>query len=172
MVRRVRKFVLDIDLSSQGIRESINRVREVEEWVSAKTDELMARLANIGWQDANINFMSVAPFYNNGNEMNATITVERVSERHYVIRASGEDVCFIEFGAGVTYGSGYPGVLPDGVVGIGQYGKGQGANPRGWNYPSGNGWKHTYGNPPAAGMFSAAQTIQQQVYQIAQEVFS
>ena len=71
----------------------------------------------------------------------------------------------------MTYGEGYPGDRPEGVVGIGEYGKGHGKNPW-WNYPTEVGWRRTKGNPPAAGMFAAEQTVRQQVYNIAKEVFA
>ena len=175
------KKTITLDLSPQGVRRVADEVREFAIWVKQKTDELLARLADIGWKEAEVNFAAVMPYYNSGEVVDiggavteANITVDRI-ENGYVIRASGHDVCFIEFGAGVTYGEGYPGDRPEEVVGIGEYGKGHGADPKGWWYladPVNKRYQHTKGNPPAAGMFAAEQTVRQQVYNIAKEVFA
>ena len=168
----MRKLEITLDLSPSGIRAAQRQIQAVSDWIESKTRQLLERLAEIGFQEARVMFNYAEAFYNNGKGgINADLTVEPI-ENGYAIRASGEDVCFIEFGAGVTYDTGYPGERPEGVVGIGEYGRGQGANPNGWNYPAVDGWKHTKGNPPAAGMFAATQTIRQQVYNIAREVFA
>lgn len=167
----MRKVVITMDLSREGIRAGVKQIREFRNWLTEKERELTKRLADIGWGTATVRFASVAPFYNNGKGYNYSISVKRIG-RGYAIRASGEDVCFIEFGAGVRYGYGYQGERPDKIVGIGQYGRRQGENEYGWWYTSLSGEsEHTYGNPPASGMYQAEQAVRQQVYKIAQEVF-
>lgn len=166
------KKTITLDLSSHGISKTIQQLEAFTAWVEQKTSLLMSKLSQLGLDVARINFGSVMPYYNNGNGADATITVEPI-ENGYAIQASGEDVCFIEFGAGVTYGEGYSGNRPEGIVGIGEYGKGRGANPKGWWYKKeGEDAVHTLGNPPAEGMFAAEQTIRQQVYNVAKEVFA
>ena len=172
-MRSVNKFVINVEWSPQGFRAAADALREFGVWAQQKQNELLSRLANIGLEEASIHFAYVRPFYNNGHHgFDAELSVEQI-DNGYVIRASGEDVCFIEFGAGVTYGEGYSGNRPEGIVGIGEYGKGRGANPKGWWYKKeGEDAVHTLGNPPAEGMFAAEQTIRQQVYNIAKEVFA
>ena len=167
----MRRVVVDMDLSRESIREGIKEIRAFRNWLTEKERELTKRLADIGWGTATVRFASVAPFYNNGKGYNYSISVRRIG-RGYAIRASGKDVCFIEFGAGVRYGYGYHGERPEGIVGIGEYGRKQGGNENGWWYTSLSGEsEHTYGNPPASGMYQAEQAVRQQVYKRAQEVF-
>lgn len=174
------KKTITLDLSPHGISKTLQQLEAFTAWVEQKTSLLMSKLSQLGLDVARINFGSVMPYYNGGDKVKGAYSVEadldvEPIENGYVIRASGHDVCFIEFGAGITYGEGYPGERPEGVVGIGQYGKGHGADPKGWWYlsdPVNNKYVHTRGNPPAAGMFAAEQTIRQQVYNIAKEVFA
>ena len=52
------------------------------------------------------------------------------------------------------------------------YGKGKGANPKGWYFTSGPGAsQHTYGNPPAEAMLTAREAMIEQVTKIAREVW-
>ena len=170
-MRSVSKFVINVEWSPWGMRAAADALREFGVWAQQKQNELLSRLANIGLEEASIHFAYVRPFYNNGHyRFDAELSVEQI-DNGYVIRASGEDVCFIEFGAGVTYGEGYPGDRPEGVVGIGEYGNKHGAEPKGWWFPVDDSWERTFGNPPAAGMFAAEQKVRQQVYNIAKEVF-
>ena len=170
-MRLLRRVVVDMDLSRESIREGVKEIRAFRNWLTEKERELTKRLADIGWGRATVRFASIAPFYNNGKGYNYSISVRRIG-RGFAIRASGKDICFIEFGAGIRYGYGYKGERPDSIVGIGEYGNKQGGNENGWWYTSASGEsEHTYGNPPASGMYEAEQAICQQVYKIANEVF-
>lgn len=105
-------------------------------------------------------------------------------ENGYAVIASGEAAAFIEYGSGVYHnGSGsYPGEIPPGIVGIGQYGKGLGSNPY-WFYTgqpgnAGGELAHgrtnstiTHGNPPAAIMYRAEQIAIHAAQRAADEVF-
>ena len=167
----MHKVVVEMDLSRESIRAGIKQIREFRNWLKTKERELTLRLAEIGWGRATVRFTSIAPFYNNGRGMDYSVSVKKI-RGGYAIQASGEDICFIEFGAGVRFGYGYHGERPKGVKDIGEYGKKQGSNPHGWWYNDESGKAvHTYGNPPASGMYEAEQAVRQQVYKIANEVF-
>ena len=168
----MRKVVIDMDLSRESIRAGVKQLREFKKWLTTKEHELLVRLGEEGFQEARVMFNYAMVFYNNGQGgVDADITVEERRNR-YTIRAHGQDVCFIEFGAGITYGKGYPAPRPDGIVGIGEYGKKHGKWRNGWWYKDASGTAvRTLGNPPAAGMYGATQAIRQKVYQIAVEVF-
>ena len=95
--------------------------------------------------------------------------MEITNENGYTVRASGEDVLFIEFGAGARYGYGHPEAAENGM-GPGTYpGKGHWDDPNGWTIPNG---QHTYGNRPGMPMYNAVKTIEQQIEQIVREVFA
>ena len=89
-----------------------------------------------------------------------------------VIQANGKDVAFVEFGAGVRFGNGYPGERPEGIVGIGEYGKKKGRNPKGWWYTGDDGASHhSYGNPPAMVFYETTLELMEIFEDIAREVF-
>lgn len=107
----------------------------------------------------------------------------------YFIRAVGESVWFLEYGAGVYYqGEGYPGEKPEGVSPIGTYGKGHGSEDYWFFYPDGTpelsaGGQQTenrkgvstssyitHGNPPCAAMYFAAEYIKAESRRMIEEL--
>lgn len=89
------------------------------------------------------------------------------------VRLSGDKILFLEFSAGITYGTdSYP--LPSGSkYGMGTYpGKGHWDDPNGWWYVDERGEKHhSYGNRAYMPMYHAEQSIIIQIRTIAKEVF-
>ncbi len=156
---------ITVDLSTKSIDSAIKEVRKYKAWVLEKEKELRLRLATLGASVASIRFSTA--IYNGTNDV--TVRVEDDGSMA-TIYAEGESVAFIEFGAGAKHGYGHPQAGEFGV-GPGTYpeGKGNWDNPKGWYIPGG---EHTYGNPPAMAMYSAVQTITEQVTMIAKEVFS
>lgn len=156
---------ITIDLSAKSIDSAIKEVRKYKAWVLEKEKELRLRLATLGASVASIRFSTA--IYTGTNDV--TVRVEDDGSMA-TIYAEGESVAFIEFGAGAKYGYGHPQADEFGV-GPGTYpdGKGNWDNPKGWYIPGG---EHTYGNPPAQAMYSAVQTMTEQITMIAKEVFS
>ena len=158
-----KKIVID-GLSQGNVASAIKEVRKYQAWVEAKEAELRSRLASLGATVASIQFSRA--IYNGTNDVSV-----RVDDTGSVavIYAEGESVAFIEFGAGITYGSGHPQAAEFGV-GPGTYpeGKGHWDNPGGWWYAHG---QHTYGNPPAMAMYNAVQAMTAEITRIAREVF-
>jgi len=156
---------ITVDLSAKSIDSAIKEVRKYKAWVLAKEKELRQRLAMLGASVASIRFSTA--IYNGTNDV--TVRVEDDGSMA-TIYAEGESVAFIEFGAGAKHGYGHPQAGEFGV-GPGTYpdGKGNWDNPKGWYIPGG---EHAYGNPPAMAMYTAVQTITEQVTIIAKEVFS
>lgn len=132
--------------------------------VKTKCNELVRRLAESGMEIAAMRFESAQ--YDGNNDVSVYISGDGNSLR---VVASGQAVCFIEFGSGVARGGGYPDDRkPEGIVGLGEYGKGQGATGEPWYYAHG---KKSDGNPPAMAMLNARDTMVEMVTQIAREVF-
>ena len=157
-----------IDIYGNGVDELIKGVQEYKEWLNRKSHELAERLASIGATQANLGFASALYDGNQDYE----VSVEPVSETEYIVRANGETVLFVEFGAGITYGYGHPEAGTNGM-GPGTYpGKGHWDDPNGWYIPKEHGGGHTYGNPPNAPMYNAVKTLEQQIQGIIREVFS
>lgn len=155
---------IEVKLTNRSISDAVKAVQKYQAWVSLKEKELRSRLAMLGATVASIQFARA--IYTGSNDI--TVRVDDTGSVA-VIYAEGEAVAFIEFGAGITYGYGHPQAGEFGV-GPGTYpdGKGHWDNPKGWWF--GNS-QHTYGNPPAAAMYSAVQEIAKSVTEIAREVF-
>lgn len=153
------------DISS--IERACRQVEEYQRKLKEKEKLLLERLADIGAERAKaIYSMAFLDF-----EPDIQISTEIVGNRA-IIYASGEQVAFVEFGAGALLGNGYPGERPEGIVGIGEYGHGRGKSLSGWVYKDDNGdLQHTYGNAPAAAMYDATLAIAEQVTNVAREVF-
>ena len=173
--------VIDVNVFDYAsVSRAARRLDEYAADLVEKANELCRRLAEIGKVRAELDFSNA--IYDGTNDV--TVHVEPI-DNGYAVRATGGAVMFIEFGAGVYHnGQGaYPGELPPGVVGIGQYGQGRGKNDW-WLYPGppGNaggvpsttvpGMTITHGNPPAAAMYNAQQEVTREIQRIADEVFA
>ena len=158
---------MNININPYDRKSTKNGIRQLEQFkkmVNTKGMEFARRLAESGVDVASIRF-SVAE-YDGENDVKVYATE---TDTGMNVIANGKAVCFIEFGAGVARGGGYPeDRKPEGIVGLGEYGKGHGATGLPWYYAHG---KKTDGNPPAMAMLNARDTMVEQVTQIAREVF-
>ena len=157
---------INVDLDPASINAAIRHIRDYQEWISRKADELTRRLAEIGAGEARVGFTGA--MYDGDND--TVVTVEP-NGNGYSIIASGHAVLFIEFGAGITYGYGHPDPEVEGVqMGPGTYPTESiyWAAPEGWYYAND---KHTYGNPPSMAMYNAANDMRDKVQELAREVF-
>lgn len=154
-------------LSAAGLDELSRELDTFRRWQEEKARELLDRLAQLGAAEASVRFARAAYV----GLKDAQVTAEP-TDRGYVIRADGESVLFLEFGSGVTYGGGHPEAKAHGM-GPGTYpdGKGHWDDPRGWWLPRAKGGGHSYGNPPAMGMYQARKTVEEELVRIAKEVF-
>lgn len=164
---------------SKSIENAIKQVKEYKTYIQTKEKQLVERLADIGVNRATVFFNQA--IYDGYNDVTVTAKIEG-NVAHII--ANGESVAFIEFGTGIKMGNGYLGTRPTNIVGIGEYGKKQGKNPKGWLYPLENGLgtngqistikpslAHTYGNPPNMALYKTMLELQVQIEQVAREVF-
>lgn len=156
-----------ITVSCRGLNGIIDRLKAREEKFPEKTRAFAYTLAESGTKIAQ-NLFSDAVYQGNGS---VGVRAEKKTFGAAVV-ASGPGVAFIEFGAGVALGNGYPGTRPPGIVGIGQYGYGRGANIEGWTYidESGN-MQQTIGNAPYAPMFNTATQLRAMLPEASRAVF-
>lgn len=170
------KKVISFGLDTKDIDNAIRELENYKQDLLKKEKRLLEELAIIGFHDASVRFATA--IYDGVNDV--SVDIEDTSNG-YMIVAKGEAVAFIEFGTGVYHNTGepYPIPRPDGVVGIGEYGKGRGKR-RAWYYKgepgtngevSSNGVVKTRGNPAAMPMWYASEEIRRSVLQIAREVF-
>ena len=156
-------------LSEATIEAAAQELKRYAEWVSRKENELLAKLAERGRDVASVKFAGAT--YDGDNDV--SVRVDNTGSVA-VIYAEGEAVAFIEFGSGATMGGGHPDAGKHGL-GPGTWssdeslgGKGHWDDPNGWYYEHG---KKSHGNPPAAAMLSARDTIVEELTMIAREVF-
>lgn len=136
---------------------SINAaIRQLQEQFSGKNEMIQdacMKVAEFGAKWAEGMYRS-AEFPTGVNDV--VVTAESTGDGA-MVRASGENVLFIEYGAGALRGYGHP--EPNG------YGPGT-FNPLSDNWKNPNGWyyahgRKAYGNPPSAAMYYAEQAMRE-----------
>lgn len=157
-----------MSLSVSSIDNAIAELKAYRDSLDGKKDKLLEELANIGVKEASVRFTTA--MYDGVND--SSVSLETTSSG-YAIVAEGHAVAFIEFGAGVYHNTGdpYPNPRPDGIVGIGEYGKGRGKR-QAWGFKDDSGeLVITHGNPAAMPMWYASEEMRSKIQKIAQEVF-
>ena len=160
--------VIRMSLSASSIDDAIKELKSFRKSIYYNKDKLLEELGKIGVIEASVRF-TTAMF----DGLNASSVTLKSSKNGYTIIASGHAVAFIEFGAGVYHNSGdpYPDPRPDGIVGIGEYGKGYGKR-QAWGYRNESGeLTITHGNPAAMPMWYASEEMRSKIEKIAKEVF-
>lgn len=148
----------------KSVDKAIKQVEQYKVRLNQKEKLLLERLSSMGATNVSISFANA--IYNGDNDVNVRV---ELTDNKATILAEGQAVCFIEFGTGVRYGYGYSGQKPSGIVGIGEFGKGKGSNPKGWWYGHN---LHSFGNPPNEGMYKTVQGLAEEILKVAREVFS
>lgn len=168
------KHVLNIELNEKSINEAIAYLKKYESSIDEKVEVLIDRLAEVGINVINAVMMSVAPV--DRGEYNATKTED--GKHSVTITLSGDEVLFIEYSAGVTFGTTTFESLPNNPsygdgMGVGTYpGQTHAEDPEGWWYVDRYGQaQHTYGVRAYAPMFQADMEMRSKIVDIAKEVF-
>lgn len=162
------KKIIKMSLSVDSIDNAITELKAFRDSLDRKKDKLLEELAHIGVKEASVRFTTA--MYDGVNDSSVTL---ETTNGGYAIVAEGRAVAFIEFGAGVYHNTGepYPKPRPEGIVGIGEYGKGYGKR-QAWGYKDDSGeLVITHGNPAAMPMWYASEEMRSKIQKIAQEVF-
>ena len=157
-----------MDLSVSSIENAIKELKVFRDSLERKKDKLLEELANIGVKEASVRFTTA--MYDGVNDTDVEL---KDIANGYAILAKGHAVFFIEFGAGVYHNTGepYPDLRPEGVVGIGEYGKGYGKR-QAWGFEDESGeLVITHGNPAAMPMWYASEEMRNNILKIAKGVF-
>lgn len=168
------KRTININLfDSRSLDKAIQEIRQYQNSLQRKVQIFIDRLAKEGLQVVQSTMESV-PDEEKGSYYTEIVNTSNGDIIGAAIRLTGDKVLFIEFSAGITYGTdNYP--LPSGdKYGMGTYpGKGHWDSPYGWWYVDEHGEKHhSYGNRAYMPMYHAEQAIIIQIRHIAREVFS
>lgn len=156
-----------VELSSAGINELHNGLKEFERWLEQKSNELCKRLADMGAVKASLEFSRAIYTGVEDHE----IVVEATADG-YKVSALGETVLFVEFGTGLI-GYGHP--EPHGMQPGTFPGKGHWDDPNGWWLPrekNGGHSQHTYGNPPNMPMYNTVKELELELERVVREVFA
>ena len=157
-----------MNLSVASIDNAIKELKAYKYSLEQKKDKLLEELANIGVREASVRFTTA--IYDGVND--SSVTLNNIPGGYSIV-ADGKAVAFIEFGAGVYHNPGepYPNPRPDGIVGIGEYGKGHGKR-QAWGFKDDSGeLVITHGNPAAMPMWYASEEMRDKILKIAKEVF-
>ena len=162
------RIIID-PFDKKSITAAIKKLEQYEKEFKAKEADFVRRLVEIGVSVAETGF-SMADY----DGENDVLIAETQNGPRAAVIAYGQTVGFIEFGTGVKfreYNSSDTEFTPPPH---GSYGKGKGANPKGWYYNTaneGDTGRHTYGNPPAEVMLTARDVMVERVVRIAREVW-
>ena len=156
-------------LSPASIADAIDFLEAYKEKIEKATEELPRALSEIAAQSAQAIYDN-SPYniYLDGTSDTANISVTtEPTDDGWAVVASGEEVAFVEFGAGVYYNGDEPylGTRPDGIVGIGEYGKGHGNQPA-WGFEGGV----THGTPAANALYFAMRDAEDRIAEEAEKI--
>ena len=156
-----------MSLSAKSVEQAIRELKAFRDSLEKRKEQMLEELVNIGLHEAQVRFTSA--MYDGVNDVE--VNVETI-ENGYRIVAEGKAVAFIEFGAGVYYNptEPYPNPRPEGIVGIGEYGKGYGKR-QAWGFKDSGELVITHGNPAAMPMWYASEEMRNSILKIARRVF-
>lgn len=163
-------------LSLASVEKAISDIEAFQEKLKRLEEELPKELAEFGVEYAQAAYdMSIynVLWDNSSSTPNISVTAEPI-EHGYRVLANGQEVCFVEFGAGVFFNGGgaYEGELPPGIVGIGEYGFGLGKNDV-WAFDDANGERQvTHGTPASNAMYYTGEEIRRRVEETARRILN
>lgn len=172
--------------NTRNTRDAIKAIDKFNSELPEKCLELCDKLAEIGMSAAKIGYTSrfgqtvYGYLFPQEQFVDASVPIY-MSVRgkingtsvECILTASGDNLLFIEFGAGVYFNSGgyMWGERPPGVSNIGEYGKGHGKQQK-WYYTNDEGKSQaTRGTPEQPGMYIASQEMRRKIEQVVKEVF-
>lgn len=168
---------INIKLSERSIDEAMEAVTEYKKMIERKAEKLRTEVANHIWREMQSGFdnafaeVGIGGYYYDKADVDVEITEEGGC---LLVMATGRDVVFCEFGAGVFYNGG-AGTSPHPLgerlgFTIGSFGKGLGKR-RAWGYYDGNDYVVTQGTPASMPIHRAVESVCGQIFDIAHGVF-
>lgn len=166
--------IIKMRLSTKSIDKAIKEIKAYKDEVRLKTVQLVRALASRGLTVVDSN--TFAEGDSDASNTNAYVEVEeRGTTAVAHLYLAGEDVAFIEFGAGVYY-NGSAGSSPNpfgqklGLT-IGSYGKGHGKE-NSWYYRDANKiLRVSFGTKAAMPLAKADEAIRDQFFDVARAIF-
>lgn len=174
---------INIVLTKKSIDEAISKLQEYQDWILQKTKQLAKELANVGIPVINANMEKASYTYDSDGIRSGSNTIHIAyvelnstgTSTEATLIVQGEEIMFIEFGAGVYYNgtagdSPHPNGKVNGMV-IGSYGKGHGVR-KVWGYYDNGKLILTHGVEAQMPVYKAEMKIVQKYLEVARRVFS
>lgn len=179
-----KKIVIN-PFDPESFKSASKEMENLQKKIDEGCETLVSLLAEIGMQDAQVNFDKAIYAGDNPEVSVYTIADKTPSGFIATVRASGENVGFIEFGTGILQPMPSPEAIQDYETVIpahGTYGKGKAMNPKGWAYYGGPGnapgtyevkpgVSRTIGNPANSCMHNAYLKVQEEIARCVKEAF-
>lgn len=159
-----------------SIDAAIEQLENYQKKLKDAAAEIVRQLSLIGYDVA---YQVMSEHVYSGETLSSLTIVEESPTKH-ILMAGSTALLFFEFGAGIK-GGGHPD--PQGF-GPGTYpGQKHAFDPKGWWFPTndpalavrydkdGQGWGHSYGNPPHMPMYKAERKMKDDLERVAKEVF-
>lgn len=166
---------ISFTLSQNSVKNAMNEIKKYRDDLKRKNEIFVTRLAKEGLSIVQSTMESIPEEVKGSYYTELIMDNKGENIKGAAIRLTGEKVLFVEFSAGIAYGTpqgGYP--LESGKkYGVGTYpGQTHAESPYGWWYVDESGNKHhSYGNRAYMPMYHAEQAIIFSIRKIAQEVF-
>ena len=167
-------MILNLELTDESLDEAIRKVEQYSKDFKDKTarftDEVASRVKTSAVDKL-------------AGHIETAETIQSVKVQHrfgsYTARVlAGGAAIWLEFGTGVVANSVGVGAFPHpkaaelGMMGIGTYGEGHGADPDGWWYYDETGRRrHTYGIPATMFMYHSAMEVRDMIPGIARRIY-
>ncbi len=179
------KKIIKVDLSSRGIQQAINEIKQYKRDLEKKCEKLRESVAERLAEESQKGFTGAIVEDNVKHVVgkDSSSAEKRLADVHVsvdnrgsvtVVVADGEDAVWVEFGAGV-YHNGSVGSSPNphgnelGFT-IGSFDKGNGKK-KAWGYPDGDGYTITRGTKAVMPMTTAVTTVINEMPELVREVF-
>ena len=167
------KDVITVELGEKEIYRFKKKLEDTEKWLDEKAKLLAERLAETADMKISIKLAAAGGPFVEANWFQVETTWE--DDHTAVIRASGTEVLFIEFGSGIRFSAqSHPEAAQNGM-GPGTYpGEGHWDSPSGWHFRNSQGEReHTFGMPAMAPVYNSMKEIEQEdINRIVKEVFN
>lgn len=164
----------------KSIQRAIDRVEQLNESIKLKSQVFINRLANEGLDVAKVILQS----HIWSGDTFASLNVVPIGENKVALVAESKAILLMEFGSGIRFATTPNPQAAEFGMGPGSFpGEGNWDNPNGWWFPTddprlikrrgkdGQGWGHSYGNPPHMPMYRAGRAMVVRIEEIAREVF-
>jgi len=174
MGRVKARKVLEATFSEEGLRSLARQIHNYRAGIESANDRFVRRLAEEGFDIAQMSIQS-SGHYDRDKPIGTLDIISDESGKVSSCRLvfSGEQVLFVEFGAGFYYNTKENPWSDTYGYGVGTYpGQTHANDPGGWSYHGNDDkWHHTRGTEATMPMYNASVDMRSKIIKIAKEVY-